>query len=63
MAGKEDGPSKANGVATAEDKGKGKGKGDDPKDQKTDQEIRDTEQKDGKLLPPGSRAHVYKPTA
>lgn len=59
MAGKEDGPSKANGVAKAEEKGKGKVE--DLKDQKTDQEMKDGEgeSKNEKLLPPGSHAHVH----
>ena len=58
MAGKEDGPSKANGVAKAEEKGKGKAE--EPKDQKADQEMKDGEEttKDEKLLPPGSDAHA-----
>ena len=67
MAGKEDGPSKANGVAKAEDKGKGKA--DDVKDQKPDQEMKDkdkdaSEAKDEKLLPPGTcTPHITAVTA
>jgi len=55
MAGKEDGPSKANGVSKADDKGKGKVE--DLKEQQgADQEMKDkdVEEKDGKVLPPGT---------
>jgi hypothetical protein len=59
MAGKEGGPSKANGVTKPDDKGKGKVG--DVKDRKHEQEKKgkDPEGKRGedeKLLPPGTRA-------
>ncbi len=55
MAGKEDGPSKANGVAKPDDKGKGKVE--DLKDHKNGEEKTDkTKGGDKKLLPPGRRA-------
>jgi hypothetical protein len=53
MAGKEDGTSKANGVKPDD---KGKGKVEDLKEQQNpdqDMKDKDTNEKDGKVLPPG----------
>jgi hypothetical protein len=58
MAGKEDGPSKANGVTKPLDKGKAKA--DDVQDERPDQEMKDKggDEKDAKVLPPGTDAPV-----
>jgi hypothetical protein len=59
MAGKEDAPSKANGVSKSEEKGKGKAE--DIKDVKSDADMKDIEgekKDEKKLLPPGSYACV-----
>lgn len=60
MAGKEDAPSKANGVAKPDEKplDKGKGKADDAKDKDTKEEPKlDKDGKPVKLLPPGTAHH------